>query len=171
MSRLKAGQAPTYRLHKPSGQAIVTLAGKDFYLGPYRSKISLDEYDRLVAEYLASGRQIPVSRVQPVGLTVNELLNAYRRHIEVYYRDRDGKPDREQKHIRRMMIPITRLYGATLVAEFGPLALRAVRQHLIREGLSRKYCNNICDTTSCSSRRRCDHLGDAPRSAQIRGHS
>jgi hypothetical protein len=26
---------PTYRKHKRSGQAVVTLSGKDHYLGPY----------------------------------------------------------------------------------------------------------------------------------------
>jgi hypothetical protein len=36
-----------YRKHKASGQAIVTLDGKDFYLGPYNSSRSHREYDRL----------------------------------------------------------------------------------------------------------------------------
>ena len=41
---------PTYRLHKPSGKAVVTLCGRDFYLGPWNSPDSRLEYDRLVAE-------------------------------------------------------------------------------------------------------------------------
>ncbi len=39
---------PKYRLHKPSGRAVVTLCDRDFYLGPYDSEISRAEYDRLV---------------------------------------------------------------------------------------------------------------------------
>ena len=39
---------PKYRKHKASGQAVVTLDGMDFYLGPYNSRASLREYDRLV---------------------------------------------------------------------------------------------------------------------------
>lgn len=44
---------PSYRRHKASGQAVVTLNGKDHYLGPHGSKVSRDEYDRLIAEWLA----------------------------------------------------------------------------------------------------------------------
>ena len=28
-------RTPSYRLHKPSGQAVVTLDGRDHYLGPW----------------------------------------------------------------------------------------------------------------------------------------
>jgi len=50
---------PKYRCHKPSGQAVVTLSGKDFYLGPHDSAVSRVEYDRLVAEWLVNGRALP----------------------------------------------------------------------------------------------------------------
>jgi hypothetical protein len=43
---------PSYRKHRASGQAIVTLCGRDFYLGPHGTKVSRDEYDRLVGEWL-----------------------------------------------------------------------------------------------------------------------
>ena len=43
---------PAYRLHKPTGQAVVTLNGRDFYLGRHGSPASRDEYDRLIAEWL-----------------------------------------------------------------------------------------------------------------------
>ena len=33
---------PKYRKHRASGQAVVTLDGKDHYLGPVRSKNSAD---------------------------------------------------------------------------------------------------------------------------------
>jgi hypothetical protein len=49
---------PKYRKHRASGQAIVTLNGRDHYLGPHGTKTSKIEYDRLVAEYLTSGRAI-----------------------------------------------------------------------------------------------------------------
>ena len=41
-----------------SGQAVVTLSGQDYYLGPYGSIASQIEYDRLIGEWLAGGRQI-----------------------------------------------------------------------------------------------------------------
>ena len=28
-------KAPSYRLHKPTGQAVVRIDGRDFYLGKY----------------------------------------------------------------------------------------------------------------------------------------
>ena len=54
MPKLKEGQLPKYRLHKQSGQAIVTLGGRDFLLGKHGSAASRQEYRRLTAEWLAS---------------------------------------------------------------------------------------------------------------------
>lgn len=47
---------PKYRLHRQSSQAIVTINGRDYLLGPHKSKASKIEYDRLICECLASGR-------------------------------------------------------------------------------------------------------------------
>ena len=41
--------SPRYRTHGASGQAIVTLSGRDYFLGPHGAKASKLEYDRLVA--------------------------------------------------------------------------------------------------------------------------
>src|SRR6476659_2510928 len=84
MPRLVAA-APKYRKHKASKQAVVTIAGKDHYLGPHGTKASLTEYDRLVGEWLAAGRP---SRQVAVGsdLTIAELCKAYKRFADAYYR-------------------------------------------------------------------------------------
>ena len=37
---------PKYRKHRSSGQAVVTLNGRDFYLGPHGTKASKIQYDR-----------------------------------------------------------------------------------------------------------------------------
>lgn len=50
---------PSHRRHKPSGQAVVTLNGTDVYLGRWGTKASRTEYDRLIGEWLASGRCLP----------------------------------------------------------------------------------------------------------------
>lgn len=47
---------PKYRKHKATAQAVVTLAERDFYLGPHASRPSRWEYDRLVAEWLRLAR-------------------------------------------------------------------------------------------------------------------
>lgn len=50
---------PSYRHHKAPDQAVVTLNGKDFYLGVLSSDDSRAAYDRVIAEWLAHGRQLP----------------------------------------------------------------------------------------------------------------
>jgi hypothetical protein len=47
---------PKYRKHRASGQAVVMLNGRDFYLGPHVTKASKLECDRLMDEWLAGGR-------------------------------------------------------------------------------------------------------------------
>ncbi|WP_428305029.1 hypothetical protein [Lacipirellula sp.] len=39
---------PKYRKHKASGQAVVTLNGRDHYLGPHGTSASKAFYDRLL---------------------------------------------------------------------------------------------------------------------------
>ena len=64
---------PSYRHHKPTNQAVVTISCRDFYLGRFDSKASRQGYDRLIAEYLASGRSITFG--PPVtGLTIENLI-------------------------------------------------------------------------------------------------
>ena len=38
---------PSYCRHKASGQAVVTLAGSDYYLGPHDTAASQAAYERL----------------------------------------------------------------------------------------------------------------------------
>jgi hypothetical protein len=58
MPKLKENSVPAYRLHKPSGQAIVMLNGRDRVLGSHGTAESKAEYRRLIAEWLATGRHI-----------------------------------------------------------------------------------------------------------------
>jgi hypothetical protein len=48
--RLKGKELRSYRLHKQSGQTIVTLRGKDVLLGRYGSVSSKAEYKRVTSE-------------------------------------------------------------------------------------------------------------------------
>lgn len=129
---------PQYRLHKPSGLAVVTLNGEDFYLGEYGSQKSEAEFDRLIAEWLANGRRTPSWSND---LTVNELLVAFQHHAETYYRKPDGTPSREIDNIKLSLRPLRELYAHTLARDFSPLALKAVRQKMIDSGLCRNQCN------------------------------
>lgn len=130
---------PKYRKHKASGQAIVTIAGKDHYLGPHGTQASKQEYDRLVAEWLSMGRKAPV---QDSGqqVTLVEILAAYWRFAEGYY-VKNGKPTNELDAMRLVIRDAKELYGRTLAAEFGPKALKAVRQKWIEKGQARPTIN------------------------------
>ncbi len=136
-------RTPNYRLHKPSGQAVVTLNGKDHYLGRYGSDESRAEYDRLIAEWLASGRRATPSAPGAVGgsdLTVNELLLAYLRFAKSYYR-KGERTSPEYDNIKLALRTFRQLYGHTAARNFGPLALKAVRQAMIDAGLCRNHIN------------------------------
>ena len=51
-------KTPFVRQHKASGKAIVTLDGRDHYLGEFGTPESRVEYDRLIHEWLANGRRL-----------------------------------------------------------------------------------------------------------------
>jgi hypothetical protein len=59
MPNTSSTRTPSYRKHKGTGQAVVTLNGKDHYLGRHGTATSRDEYIRLVSEWMAGGRQLP----------------------------------------------------------------------------------------------------------------
>src|SRR5215468_10702331 len=75
---------PKYRRHS-SGQARVTLDGKDHLLGPYGSPESHEAYRRLVAEWLENKHSASAKHNEPEPLTVNQLMLAYWQHAEDYY--------------------------------------------------------------------------------------
>ena len=131
---------PKYRQHKPSGQAVVTLTGRDFYLGPYDSAVSRVEYDRLVAEWLVNGRALPPDPDEGRGLTVSEVMQRYWEFSDDYYRQGE-KPAPEWYHIRTALKVVRRLYGTTQAAEFGPLALKACRQQFLNRDQNRRTIN------------------------------
>jgi integrase len=137
---------PKYRRHRGSHQAVVTLSGRDHYLGPYGTKASHREYDRLIGEWLARGRA-PLHATAD-GLTIVELCVRYLRFAEGYYQANDPK-NRSLPGIKRAIRRLRDRYGRTLAAEFGPLALKAVRQQMIDDGLSRRTIN---DTVGCIKR-------------------
>ena len=49
---------PKYRRHKPTGQAVVRIDGRDYYLGEHGSPASKERYAVLMADYLTVGRVV-----------------------------------------------------------------------------------------------------------------
>jgi integrase len=106
------------------------LNGKTHYLGRHGSKESKAEYDRLIAEWLASGRQSPVKPCDSE-LTVAKLISRYLPWAHSYYRHADGTETKEVDGFVRALRPLNHLYGPTLAKDFGPIALKAVRDLMI----------------------------------------
>jgi integrase len=141
---------PAYRLHRQSGQAVVTLSDglgerRDVLLGKHDTASSRAEYLRVLAEWEAVGRRLPPRRADSSApdLTINELLLAYWKHAEAYYRF-DGKKGTEA-NLRDAMRIVKELYGHTPAAAFGPLALKACRGEMVRKDWCRNYVNAQVD--------------------------
>jgi integrase len=129
---------PKYRRHKASGQAVVTLAGGDHYLGKYNSKASKVKYKRLVGEWLVRGFQVGDNSDD---LTIAELIVGFLKYARSRY-VKDGQPTSELDEYRQALRPLRELYGDTLAAAFGPLALKNIRQGMVDRGLSRGVVNH-----------------------------
>ena len=124
---------PKYRKHRATGQAVVTLSGRDFYLGPHGTKASRREYDRLIGEWLACGRQ-PL-HVSAADLSVAELCVRYLKYARTRY-VKNGSPTGEQCAIKAALRFVRELYSRHPATEFGPLALKAVRNRMIDADLA-----------------------------------
>ena len=132
----KARKTPGYRLHKPTGQAVVRVDGRDHYVGKFGTPESHERYHRLIAEWLAPGRHQPETQTgAPVDVSVNEILLAFWHHAERHYRKPDGTPSDELANFRDSLRPVKRLYGETPARSFSPLALKTLRQTMIESGL------------------------------------
>ena len=133
---------PTYRRHRSQGldRAFVLLNGKRIYLGPYDTLESRRKFDRVVAEWLVGGRQLKPQADTP---TIGELCDRFLQHADGYYRRPDGTPTNEPATLRMALRPLRQLYGNTPAGDFGPLALKAVRQCMIDCKWCRGTVNNM----------------------------
>src|SRR5262245_14779201 len=121
----RAQRIPSYRLHKPTGQAVVRREGRDVYLGKHGTETSREKYRRVIAEWLsAAATRPPPPRpgAAPAGpsVTVSGLLLAFLNHADAYYRRPDGTPTGELQNFVHAVRPVKRLYGTTPAREFGP---------------------------------------------------
>jgi hypothetical protein len=130
---------PSYRLHKASGQAVVTLNRREHYVGPHGTPESRERYEQLIAQWLAGGRQLPDAKPAD-GLSVAEVLQRYVQHADAKYgarRDAVKTTNRVKMAVRG----VRELYGLEPAARFGPKALLTVREKWIRDGLGRTTIN------------------------------
>lgn len=97
-------RVPSYRKHS-SGQARVTINGKDYLLGSYGSPASKEAYGRLIAEYGASGNSLSFGK-DADSLKIEDVLLAYIRHAKTFYQG-----STELINMKLVAKPFTDLYG------------------------------------------------------------
>jgi integrase len=136
---------PSYCHHKASGQAVARIEGRDHYLGTHGSSESLERYERLLSEWRLRRDQTRAPHSAPSGpfahaTTISALIERYRQFAQSYY-VHDGRPTKELSCMRYALRTVRQLYGSLPAQDFGPLALKAVRQHLIDQGLCRTHIN------------------------------
>ena len=74
---------PKYRLHKPSGKAVVSIHGRDHYLGQHGTRESRTKYKLLIADLWAKDEELmpivpsPFEAVR-VGLLAVEFAKGWR---------------------------------------------------------------------------------------------
>jgi hypothetical protein len=123
-------RVPKYLRHKIK-YARVILNGREIHLGLYGSPESKAAYERVVSEWLQSGRKTPrakrlatVKRYQETDgdhspLTITELAVRYFKFAGGYYL-KDGKPTSEVIGIQIALRDLRKFYGDTAIDEFGP---------------------------------------------------
>lgn len=136
-------QPPKYRLHKPTGQAVVTVRTpdgrrQDVYLGRHGTPESHAEYARVLRERPAD--RPTAARPPAHTATVNELLAAFREHAVSFY-VKNGRPTTEVREYGYAARLVRQLYGHRPAGEFDVLALDAVRRAMVAAGWCRTRVN------------------------------
>lgn len=132
---------PSYRFHKASGQAIVTLDGRDHYLGAHESDESRAKYRRLIRRYLADGRT-PNTVSTSHEYRIAELCRDCLDFAERTYRDLDGNLTTTPMSVRYGLRALFEFAADVEVEAFGPRMLTELRDSLASSGLSRTTVND-----------------------------
>ena len=127
-------QLPKYCLHKASGRASVRIDGKMYYLGKHGSQASRREYDRIIGEFIANGRQ---AFHDPDTVLIENLIVSFLDYVE---KECSYCPS-SLLRINRPLQLLNELYGKTTVAQFTPSALKALRRQYLERGLARDTIN------------------------------
>lgn len=139
------GGIPKYRLHRSSGLAVVTLGGKDHYLGKHGTACSRSEYLSRIAEWEAGEH----SGTKPTDPTIRDLCERYALHAERHYVKRGRHTPTYLKSVRVCNLAVE-LYGNLAASRFGVTQFKAVRHQWVagiggKPGLCRKTVNQYAE--------------------------
>jgi len=135
---------PSYLPHKQSGRARAVWTDplgvrRDHLLpGAFNSKESRAAYRRLLLELESSHHHVEAASN---AISIAELLLAYVGFASGHYRHADGRSTSELYEVKIVVRAVHEMYGDRLVTEFGPLAVKAIRQQWVNEGRTRTECN------------------------------
>jgi integrase len=157
MGRTKA-LIPERRYHV-SGQSVVTIDGKNFYLGPHNESLTIARYACLIKAYQENGYRLPdeysiedvrnaaeghfgdlmASKQDDQPALVKHLAESYRAWVLKRYAD--SEQDRER---RTQIVDWLLEHDANLpIEKFGPKKLREYRDRLDDGRRSRRYLNRL----------------------------
>lgn len=154
-------QTPSLRYHL-SGQSVVTLDGRDFYLGKHGSAESLARYAVLIAEYQQNDLSLNPEfdqatlyrRAAALINTPAALVEQYQTdqpilvcHVTASFRNwalrRFEKQSKEIHRLNSLCDELDQYAGRQPAETFGPRALSELRQKWIERNLSRSYINRL----------------------------
>jgi integrase len=134
MSR-KTHRIPQIYRHTARGKvfARLRLGGRNYCLGPWGDPVVDERYRRLIAEWSAAGKYT----LPTVDVTIAKLVAGYLAHCDQYY----GAKATETRDSKLSLQPLLDVYANLMANEFGPKALKAVRQTMIDRGWARQLVN------------------------------
>jgi integrase len=167
MARPKA-KAPARRYHV-SGQSIVTIASRDYYLGKHDSPEAIARYAVLIATYQAGGLSLPddfelsllddrvaaVVGTSPVVAARQQKRQIILvRHVtaiaNAHFASKYAKAPEELRRFKRICNQLDRHFGDVDAKDFGPVKLKEFRQKLVdgtvesdAKQISRTYINRL----------------------------
>ncbi len=138
---------PKYCLHKARGVAYVIVAGKQVYLpGKYGSEESKAAYLAVLSSLRANAADRDVSSVPLVsfgrGPTVAELVAAFLRHAQVYYRKRGRSTGSYERFAQLIAPPLLARFHGRAAESITRADLRLVQDDLVARGLARSTIND-----------------------------
>jgi hypothetical protein len=126
--RRRQDEPPPYCGPHASGQAYSQIGPRIIYHGKFESSESYAAYDRFVAAWRAGQQVLSVPRRI---LRINDLILRWDAHASKHFVGPDGRHTEEYGTYKRSLRPLRYLHGDTPVTEFGPLALKQVRQLML----------------------------------------
>ena len=136
MTKKKRKDLPGHCLHRPTGLGYVRLNGRMLYTGKFDTEEATAKFERLVMTWLAAGRELPQDRPDPSAYLIRDLVADY---ILAFEEEHEGS--RQPDTLRYAVKPLLRLFGNQNVAAFKPSELKALRRHMIEDGLGRSTIN------------------------------